>query len=229
MLDRKLPSHRRGFLASVGATFALGAVGAMPLNLERLAPAVAGGPDPDTSDRWLSDLKGKHRQLFDMPAPSGGSGLLHVRNWYSTWHDAYALADKDMNALVTLYGKSLPLGFEDAMWEKYHFGELLKENGPDKQPLTRNMFFRPQQGDPLAYGFLDASVESLQKRGARFILCNNALNFWSQRLSQGGAGTTAAIRTDLLDHMLPGVVLVPGMVVAINKAQERGFSYMYLD
>jgi intracellular sulfur oxidation DsrE/DsrF family protein len=228
MPDPTLPTHRRGFLATVGATLALGAAGAVPLDLERLTPR-GPRPEPDTSDKWLADLKGKHRQIFDMPAPSGGSGLLHVRNWYATWHDAYGVAEKDMNALVTLYGRTVPLGLTDPMWEKYHFGEVLKENGADKQPLTRNMFYRPAAGDPLAYGFLDSSIESLQKRGARFILCNNALSFWVARIAEKTGGNKDEIRADLLDHFVPGVVLVPGMVVAINKAQEHGFSYMYLD
>lgn len=41
-------------------------------------------------------------------------------------------------------------------------------------------------------------------------------------------GPAAAIRNELEANMLPGIIIVPAMVVAINRAQDRGFTYMYL-
>lgn len=219
---------RRGFLARVGAVAALGVTGALPFDLTRAAHHLA-GPDPDATDKWLVNMKGKHRQLFDMPHPSEGVPLLHIRNFLMTYHDAYGMADKDINAIGTLYGKTVPLAFQDSMWGKYKLGESLHlTDAATNAPLARNMFAHPQQGDAFAFGVFDASIEALQKRGVLFLLCNNALGFWVGQLAKGGMGTAEAIRADLLANLLPGVVLVPAMVVAINKAQEHGFSYMYL-
>lgn len=227
MLDDLLAStsHRRGFLGRVGAAIGLGLAARLPHQL-----SAEPGPDPiDSADKWLDTLKGKHRMLFDMPSPSGGVGLLHIRNWLNTWRDAYGMKDADLSAVGTLYGKSTPLGFSDDMWVKYKFGTPLEiTDASTKAPLARNMFAHPKAGDPLAFGFLDSAIEPLQARGALFILCNNALNFWVSRLSAGGMGKAEDIRADLLAHLLPKVVVVPGMVVAINKAQERGVAYMYL-
>jgi len=83
-------------------------------------------------------------------------------------------------------------------------------------------------GISIAFGMLDSAIEPLQARGAVFILCNNALNFWVGRLAAGGAGKAETIRADLLAHLLPKVVVVPAMVVAISKAQEKGLTYKYL-
>ena len=45
----------------------------------------------------------------------------------------------------------------------------------------------------------------------------------------GGGGTKSAdLRTEFLANMLPGVYLVPAMVVAIGQAQKNGCTYMYL-
>ncbi|MEP6574354.1 MAG: hypothetical protein ABJD11_16765 [Gemmatimonadota bacterium] len=218
------PTHRRGFLGRTITAVALGLSTWKPAEL--LARTI---PDsPDAKDMWLHGLKGKHRQLFDMPTPNGGIPLLHVRNFLETYKAAYGATDKDVNAVATLYGQSTVLAFSDDMWEKYKFGTILKINDAAGQPLTRNMFAHPKEGDPFAFGFLDSSIEALQKRGVVFILCNNALNFWVGQLAKGGMGTNEQIRADLLAHTLPGIVLVPGMVVAINRAQEAGLSYMYL-
>ncbi|HEV2292005.1 MAG TPA: hypothetical protein VGR60_09255, partial [Gemmatimonadales bacterium] len=65
-------------------------------------------------------------------------------------------------------------------------------------------------------------------RGTVCIMSNNALAFWTMQLEKGGAGKAADIRADLVQHLLPGVSVVPGMVIAIGQAQERGCAYMAL-
>ena len=229
MLDlNPTPGHRRGFLGRLGALAALGLVGgsrellAAPANRRH-----ADRLEPD--EEWLNRLHGKHRQLFDMPNHENGLGLLHVRNWLTTYNDAYHVPDSDLNAVGTFYGKTIPLGFTDEMWAKYPLGAAIEVTDPaTKAPMTWNMFLHPREGDPFAFGFFDSSIEALMRRGTTFILCNNALNIWVGRLAQGGLGTAEAIRADLVAHLIPGVVIVPAMVIAINKAQERGLSYMKL-
>lgn len=217
------PTPRRGFLGRVGAAALLGLTSWKPFAL------VAETTDQiDAKDKWLDDLKGKHRQFFDMPAPNGGLPLLHVRNWLNTWRDAYGTPDKELSAVGSLYGANTLVAFKDEMWAKYGFGKLINANDASGAPLTRNMFAHPKTGDPFAFGFLDASMEALQARGAVFLLCNNALGVWSGAIAKAAGKKPDEIRTELLAHLQPHVILVPGMVVAINKAQERGMSYMYL-
>ena len=68
-------------------------------------------------------------------------------------------------------------------------------------------------------------MESLQRRGVAFLLCNNALKRWSGRLEKSGMGTAAEIHADLTAHALPGVTIVPDVLIAMTKAHERGFAY----
>lgn len=184
---------------------------------------------------WLSGIKGNHAQIFDMPAPNGGFGLLHVQNYVDTYKGALGLSYPNVVAIVSLYGMSTPLAFNDTMWAKYHFGDVLKVNDrTTKSVALRNVFAAAgMAGAPLGadYAFEipgTSSIASLQSRGGRFILCNNALNFWVARLAAGTGGNTATIRNDLLANMLPKVVLVPAMVIAFNQAQAAGASYMFL-
>lgn len=222
------PATRRGFVGRTAAAIALSLTTSLPRLVEAEAPL--GHSDPRTpSDEWLKRVTGKHRQLFDIKTHENGVGLLHVRNWLNAWRDAYHLTDKDVTAVVTLYGMGLPMGFDDGAWAKYPFGEAMKVTDPaTNAPAKRNIFYKPQAGDTLAFGFLDSSLDQLIARGAVCIMCNNALAFWVSQLEKGGAGTAADIRADLVSHLLPGVSLVPAMVAAIGQAQEHGCAYMAL-
>jgi len=38
-------------------------------------------------EAWLDGLKGKYKQVFDMPNPNAGLGLIHIRNYLKAWKD----------------------------------------------------------------------------------------------------------------------------------------------
>ena len=68
-------------------------------------------------------------------------------------------------------------------------------------------------------------IESLQKMGAKFVLCANALGIWCLELEARGKGKAQDIEKELRANVLPGVTIVPAMVIAIDKAQEAGIRY----
>lgn len=220
------PTPRRGFLARLAGLAAVAAAPSVPL-----ASAAAQATDRDA---WIKTLKGRHRCLFDFPAHAGGLPLIHIYNYINTYKTAYGEPNAAVNAVGTLYGPpgetaSIPLGWNDAMWEKYKIGELFKMTDPaTKLPATRNLYFRPRAGDPvLANGaFAIAGIESLQRMGAVFLMCNNAFMMWVSWLSGSGSkGNPSQIERELRANLLPGVVMVPAMVIAIEKAQEAGVAY----
>ena len=220
MNDRSTP--RRGFFTRVAATaVAIGGAGALG-RLEAQGQAV-------DADRWLDKLTGRYRQVFDFNAHGDGIGLVHMHNFIETYRSAYGVANSEVNAIGTFYGGTTPLAWNDAMWAKYKIGAALQLTDPaTKAPLTRNWFYRQQRGDPVFLNglFPEANIESLSRRGATFLMCNTAFRVWVGRLAAGGAGTDEAIATDILANLVPGVVVVPAMVIAVNKAQMKGVAYM---
>ncbi len=175
-------------------------------------------------DEWLNALKGTHRQLFDSPDPNGGMPLVHLMNYYDTYNKAFNVPDTDINGILTFYGGTTLYGLNDAMWTKYRLGEFLKTNDPKTGvPAVAN----PWRVAPTALGMTipTASVESMQKRGATFIVCNNALTIFAGLVAQSRGLSSDAIYADFKANILPNVTLVPGMVVAIDQAQNRGISY----
>ena len=227
-------SHRRQFLGQlVGAAAAAGAtvVGA------RAAAAES------TSDAWLEEVKGTHRCLFDFPQHNNGFPLLHILNYINTYSAAYKTQPGQVGAVGTFYSAgpraSIPLGFNDAMWAKYELGTYLGLNDAAGKPYVRNVFNRPTEKDlhllmqvmqsppiPALAGAVPLlGIESLQKMGTKFILCANALGIWCLELEARGKGNAKEIERDMRANLLPGVTIVPAMVIAIDQAQEAGIKY----
>ena len=177
----------------------------------------------EPSNRWLEGLKAKHRQFFDAPAPAGGIPLVHVMNYYDTYNKAFGVKDADIDAVLTFYGATTFYGLNDAAWSKYALGEFLDTKDGSGKPAVAN----PWRAQPEILGMklAPASIEALQKRGATMILCNNALSIFSGMLAQKRGLDAKVVYEDLKANILPGVELVPGMVVAIEQAHRAGLSY----
>ena len=230
MNERSLPERRR-FLGKLAAgAVALGTSGSFTT---AFGSDVRVTPDVKPSDKWLTAVTGKHRQIFDMHSHENGWGLFHVRNYLNTLRDSYHVSHPDVTAVVTIYGFGTMLAFNDDMWKKYNLGTPSKVNDASNAPATANVFYKaPPGSSTLAVGGAplpvpaDASISELQQRGAVFILCNNAYSIWMGLLAGGDTAKAAALRQEFDANMLPGVYLVPAMVVAIEQAQKHGCSYI---
>jgi intracellular sulfur oxidation DsrE/DsrF family protein len=227
-------THRRRFLGRM-----LGAAAAAGLSVSGTRAAAA----ESTSDDWISEVKGSHRCLFDFPQHRNGYGLLHVLNYLNTYAAVYKTGPGEVGAVGTFYsaGKqaSIPLAFNDAIWAKYELGVYTGLKDAEGKAYTRNVFNRPTAKDlhllmqsidspmiPALAGAMPAlGIESLQKMGAKFILCANALGIWCLELEARGKGKAQDIENELRANLLPGVTIVPAMVIAIEKAQEAGIKY----
>jgi hypothetical protein len=236
-------TYRRGFLGRVfGAVAAAGLTGigtAEAQNKAATAPAApAAGPDA-----WIGEVKGTHRCLFDFPQHKNGVPLLHILNYLNTYKDGYKAAPGSAGAVGTFYSvgnqSSISLAFNDAMWAKYSLGDYLGLKDASGKGYTRNVFYRPTKSDAhlliQAFGtpnipeILDAvpamGIESQQKIGTKFLLCNNAFGIWCLELQARGKGKAPALQEELMANLLPGVSVVPAMVIAIEKAQAAGIRY----
>ncbi len=227
-------THRRGFLGPMLAA----AAASFPMTFTRKASAQAASPED-----WISDLKGKHRCLFDFPQHRNGMPLWHMLNYLNSYAVAYKAPAGQVGAVGTFYGlggaSSIPLAFNDAMWEKYGLGEYTGLRDAAGTPYTRNVFARPTKDDvhllmqliqsppiPALAGVMPGlGIENLQKMGAKFLLCANALHGWSLELEAREKGKATDIEKALLANVLPGVAVIPAMVIAIEKAQESGIRY----
>jgi intracellular sulfur oxidation DsrE/DsrF family protein len=195
------------------------------------------------SDDWIKEVRGNHRCLFDFPQHRNGYGLLHILNYLNTYSTVYKTAPDQVGAVGTFYSAgrqaSIPLAFNDAIWARYDLGAYTGLKDAEGKAYTRNVFNRPTTKDlhllmqaidsPMIPALADAipalGIENLQKMGTKFILCANALGIWCLELEARGKGKAQDIEMELRANLLPGVTIVPAMVIAIEKAQEAGIRY----
>jgi len=227
-------SHRRAF---IGRLLGAGAAAGLSVAGARVAA------QESAPDEWLQEVKGTHRCLFDFPQHKNGFPLLHILNYINTYSQAYKTGPGQVGAVGTFYAagrqSSIPLAFNDNIWAKYDLGAYTGLKDETGKTYSRNVFNQPTPKDlhllmqavdlpmiPALAGAMPAiGIESLQKMGTKFILCANALGIWCLELEARGKGKAADIEKDLRANVLPGVTIVPAMVIAIEKAQEAGIKY----
>ena len=223
---------RRNFLARMAAA---AVAGGLPWSAGHTAAAAA--------QDWTSEVGGSHKCFFDFPNHKLSFPLVHIFNYINTYASAYGVGNEEVGTVGTFYGggpaSSIFMGFNDEIWSRYKVGEYAGLDDSDGRPYTRNVFNHPTSDDSvlLAKGLQSPNfaalegamplvgIENLQNLGTKFIMCNNALNSWVVELEARGKGTAADIDAALRANLLPGVTIVPAMVIAIEQAQQAGIAY----
>ncbi|HEY0970275.1 MAG TPA: hypothetical protein VGE02_04770 [Gemmatimonadales bacterium] len=228
--DDALP--RRGFLERLATAvvpltaLSIGvrarAAGAQSASTGGMRPRAESSLPPD--ETWLRDLTGKHRTVFDVATHRDGHALAQAKGFLDAYEQAYDVPAQDVNLVLGVRGSGLPLVLSDAMWARYRIGEQYGVTGA--AAATRNLFTSAHAQAGGLVG-VEQTVDALQRRGVLVLVCNNTIGGAARKLASAGLGAADAIRADLLAGLLPGVVTVPAMVVAFDRMQARGISYVY--
>jgi len=119
------------------------------------------------------------------------------------------------------------------MWDKYSLAKLAGKGFETNTLIVERGAAKadPQNYEDPAGVFSPAnsSIPALQKRGAVFMSCHNAI--WEQASKLIEAGTNPdklavdALAAELTNHLIPGVVLIPGAVGTLPELQRAGFAY----
>ena len=210
---------RREFLGSIAATIGMSALAPLGLSAEPQSLALSG-----EADAWFEKIKGKHRVVFDVPAPHSIFPF--------AWPRVFMLTngpENDTGVVVVLRHSGIPYAMNDSVWEKYKFGEFFKIDDPKtKAPSLRNPFWKPGPNDYVAPGVgnLAIGVDELQASGVMFCVCDVAMTVNSHVLAAGG--DAAAVKKDMVANLLPGVQIVPSGVWALGRAQEKKCGYIFV-
>ncbi|HUR92222.1 MAG TPA: hypothetical protein VMY38_06055 [Gemmatimonadaceae bacterium] len=205
------PSARRRFLAQLSGAAAAFAGFALP---DRAGAATGPGPDHDA---WMQRARGRHRQFFHSTGHGDGAAMLMATNFLDVYGAAYATAPTHVSAVIGVHGTALPIGLSNAAWDKYELGKVINVNDPDTKVAARRNVFAV--GGPI-------SIDTAMRRGIVLLVCNIALTRLSNSLAGSLSLPQADVYNDLRSSVIPGAIVVPGLVVAINRAQERGFTYV---
>jgi hypothetical protein len=220
MSDRSAP--RRTFLAALAT--ATSATLLAPLFVRQAFGAAEPPEVPQgTWDlSWLGEMKGKHRQVFDVVRKIEDiPGPLHtVSNYLDAWKDVYQLEFPLVNTVLGIAGSGFPINVNDAIWAKYKIAERWQiADGPTKSP-DHNVFLEAPAKDPKR-----ASVKGLQARGTIFCQCNKALKAIAVELAMASHDTADNVYAELVAGLNPGVRLVPANTMLLGLAQEHECAY----
>jgi len=208
-------SERRSFLTRFNAGAA--SIAALALGSRALAQTKAAAParfEPARHDKddWMEQLPGKHRVVFDTISASGfGDALLFANNFMAANRSDYGLQNSDLAIIVIARHISTAFGYNDAMWAKY---------GAQMAPIS-GLDTAPKANPRSAGGF---GVESLAKGGVQFAVCAMATRRIAGSIAQGTGGNVDAINAELIANLVTNGRMVPAGIVAVNRAQERGYS-----
>lgn len=218
------PVARRSFLARLSASF-----GVAPLMMTTTATAAPESFQParHADDDWFDQPGAKHRFFFDTSSPEGfAQALGWARNFLEASVSGYGLTDADNAVIICARHRSTAFAFSDAMWAKY--GAALSERSNNfvdpktKQVPTTNYYLVNGSGE----GPRNAGLEQLLKRGVRLAVCGMATRRTATTISQkaGANANVDEIYKELAAHLVPSAHIVPAGIVAVNRAQERGYT-----
>jgi len=219
--------QRRSFVMQVGgrgAAFAAAAVGAGALQAQSRADRWE--PERHTEDDWLDKISGKHRLVFDATMPDGfGYALLYASNYFIIANKEYGLQDSDLAVVIVARHFATPFAFNDAMWKKYGAAISRLSNFTDpktKQVPTSNLYNLPDSGLPNR----SANIDTLIKRGVQFAVCEMATKQIAEPLAAASGGKAESVFKELSTNLVANSRFVPAGIVAVNRAQERGYAFV---
>jgi intracellular sulfur oxidation DsrE/DsrF family protein len=194
-------------------------------------PAPAFTPARHSEDDWFDQTSAKHRFFYDTTtAGAFGQALFFARNYFVANASGYKLTDADLAQVICMRHESTSFAFTDAMWAKY--GAALSaraENFLDpktKQVPTINVYLAGGYGESLKN--VNVTIDQMAKRGVRFAVCAMATRAAAQVAAQQTGGNVDAIFTELTENLVSNGHMVPAGIVAVNRAQERGYSFSYV-
>jgi hypothetical protein len=185
--------------------------------------------DAEALDAVLS-YAGGPKQAWDN-TEINGPWLNVMRNSMNA--EIWSFKHPDFLCVSATHGSAQLALYDQTMWDKYQLAKLAG-GGP-----TSNHFVTPPaaamrnsddfQAKDGPFSPASNSIGGLQRRGAVFLACHNAVWELSAKLVSIGVNpdkhSVDELCAELSNHLIPGTVLTPGAVGTLVELQKSGFAY----
>lgn len=219
-------SARRSLLSGLGAALAAATFGSKAVGAQ--IPARSFQPARHAQDEWLNALPGKHRSFIDCATVSGaGEGVLYANNLFVANRNGYQLAESDVAVVVCLRHFATVFAYNDTIWAKYGkaMSGLVQFTDPKtKLPPASNLLNSSDYGVTLPN--LGNTIASVVKRGTHFAVCDMATTFFAGQIAMSANADPQAVYKEVVTNLIPNSHLVAAGVVAVNRAQEYGYTLL---
>jgi intracellular sulfur oxidation DsrE/DsrF family protein len=213
-------TKRREFLAQLSAVAATISFDADELR----AGAGAATSSWDTS--WLDRLaSAQYRVVFNASEIAEGAAMNFAGTFFDHFHEVHDTNDKQTRPVIVFRRLGTPMGFNDAMWDRYAIGADSKvTDSATHAPARRNVFWKARPG--ASPESVADKIETLQARGLICLVCNVALNSFGSVYAAAVKRNVDEVRADLKANLIPGAILVPSGIYALIRAQNAGCAFM---
>jgi intracellular sulfur oxidation DsrE/DsrF family protein len=206
------------------------------------APAARGRKLPELTfdfDRARFDeilaKPAKHKQCFAATRLSDDV-LDGMNNSIRAYEEYLKEGPAAMQAVAVLYhGLSIALAMDDAIWDELitpilrgkQFQSEVKNDPQMQRDVSAlalgkgNAFLRSKTDDPD-----DVSIQRLVSKGCSFFVCHNAIGGFSGFVADALKLKREEVHRRLLAGIVPGALVVPAGVMAVNACQEAKFTYI---
>jgi intracellular sulfur oxidation DsrE/DsrF family protein len=224
---------RRSFLSRlcVGAA-AFGAAIASGAATDAQSPAPAAPapwrPGRHPQDDWLDRVPGQHRLVFDTTMPEGlGGAMLYANNFYLANQNGYGLSTTDVAVVMVVRHNSTPFAYNDAMWAKY--GAIMAQRSSVTDPATGqppkiNIYNSASSAAASTLRSSGITLDGLISKGMHVAVCEMATRRIAGTIAQSTSAANA-VYTELVANLIANAHMVPAGILAVNRAQERGYSF----
>lgn len=217
---------RRSFLTRLGAGVSV--VGASPM-VQPPRAAAQSAVDAHwqaarhVEDDWFDKIPGVHRLVFDTTTPDGlGIALQFGGNYFTANQSGYGLQDSDLAVVVVVRHKSTSFGYNDSIWAKY--GTYFSTNANFTDPKTKEAPIVNVYGTSGGTSGQPGRLDLLLKRGVHLAVCQMATRNLAGVIARATGGNADNIFNELGANLLSNSRLVPAGIVAVSRAQERGYT-----
>ena len=93
-----------------------------------------------------------------------------------------------------------------------------------KQPPKANLYNASDYGTQLANR--GTTLDSVLKQGVQLAVCSVATRGIAGAIAEATGGNTDNIFSELVSNLVSNAHMVPAGIVAVNRAQERGYSFV---
>jgi intracellular sulfur oxidation DsrE/DsrF family protein len=183
-------------------------------------PAVAAPPKARAAaaqheqDEWLDQAPEKHRVIFDTwMADKFGQAAGFAGNWIRINKDQYGLTDADLAVVIVARHGTTPYAFNETIWTKY--GKIFADN-----MSTTDKVAHPNP----AANVHAAQLTRLANQGMRLAVCELTLRAYVDIIATHTSEPQDAIRKELTANAIGNAHFVPAGIVAVTRAQERGYA-----
>jgi len=218
---------RRLFLTrlGVGVGAASAAAVSAPAPMAQAAADAPWRPARHAQDDWYDSIPGVHRFLFDTSsADAMGWAMQFATNYFTANQTAYGLKDSDLAVIIVARHKATSFAYNDAIWAKY--GKQLSEQAEYVDPKT-NEAPKINIYGPAGETAQAGKMEALIKKGVQFAVCGTSTRGIATRIAKANNLEVDAVVKEITSNHIGNSRMVPAGILAVNRAQERGYSFIY--